>query len=72
MEQKIVISGETLKLKASEFFKQMSEYKDQKEPAWSNSWLQGFQNKYNISHVKQYRELGSAIELNVDEEIISF
>jgi hypothetical protein len=48
MERKIIILGDIIKLKASEFWYKIPEYNNQKELAWSNRWLQGFQIKYGI------------------------
>jgi Tc5 transposase DNA-binding domain/Fission yeast centromere protein N-terminal domain len=70
MERKITISGETLKLKAAMFYERMDIYQGQETPKFSNGWLQGFQKSYNIKWGKQHGELGSTVELNVDEEIV--
>jgi DDE superfamily endonuclease/Tc5 transposase DNA-binding domain/Fission yeast centromere protein N-terminal domain len=68
-EKKITISGEVLKHKAQQFFAKIEQYKSKDAPKFSNGWLQNFQNKYGIKNRSQHGELGSAIELNVDEEI---
>lgn len=71
METKISISGDIVKLKASEFWHQIPEYRDQKEPAWSNGWLHGFQAKYGVKWGKKHGEIGTAREIDVDDEIVS-
>ena len=71
MEDKISISGELLRIKASYLFNRLPMYKDVEEPQWSRGWINNWQNIYGVWKRKKHGELASANAINCDEEIES-
>jgi hypothetical protein len=69
MESRITISQALLKEKARIFFQRMPQYAGEKEPAWSSGWLSNFQAQFNIKSRKRHGELGSAEEIDCEEEM---
>ncbi|KAI0993751.1 hypothetical protein K3495_g14434 [Podosphaera aphanis] len=67
-ETRTLITGNVLRVKASKLFHMMPMYRDQTEPAWSNGWLQRFQQLYGILKTRRYGEASSALA-SYDEEI---
>jgi len=68
-ESDISISQSLLKTKARIFFHRLPFYYDTEEPKFSNGWCEGFQKTYGIAWGKKHGEIGSAMKVNVDEEV---
>lgn len=68
-ETQIPITGDTVKEKAQFFWTNLSCYKDQPMPSFSNGWLQKFQSRRSIKSRKQHGEESSV--LNETEEAMA-
>jgi hypothetical protein len=55
-----VITGDILKEQAVKLWNTLSQYQGKEQPKFSNSWLQGFQKRFNIKEHVIYGEAASA------------
>ena len=61
------VTGDLLRLKATQFWPSLPEYQGLECPSWSEGWLGGFKNRYNF---RRRRKAGEAASIEVTEEII--
>ena len=63
-----IVSGDLLRLKASEFWQRLPEYQGLECLSWSEGWLSGFKNRYNFYCCKK---VGEASLVEITEDIIT-
>ena len=63
-----IVSGDLLRLKASEFWQRLPEYQGLECPSWSEGWLSGFKTRYNF---RRRRKVGEASSVEITEDIIT-
>ena len=71
-ERKITLSGNGLIERAKKFWIALApiHYPNTEEPKWSPGWLAGFKTRFGIKFRAQHGELGSALLLDVELEIV--
>jgi Fission yeast centromere protein N-terminal domain/Tc5 transposase DNA-binding domain len=71
-ERKIILSGNGLIERAKRFWIALApiHYPNTEEPKWSPGWLAGFKTRFGIQFRAQHGELGSALLLDVELEIV--
>ena len=71
-EKRITLSGDGLIERAKKFWIALppTHYANTEEPKWSSGWLNGFKARFGIKFRAQYGELGSALLLDVELEIV--
>ena len=71
-EKNITLSGDSLTERAKKFWKALApvHYPNTEEPKWSSGWLAGFKTRFGIKFRAQHGELGSALLLDVELEIV--
>ena len=67
-KKKVVITGQILKSQAAKFWVALPQYQGQEQPKFSNGWLWGFQQRYNIREYVYHGEAASA-EIDKPEAI---
>ena len=67
-KKKVVITGDILKSRAAKFWGALPQYEGQEQPKFSNGWLWGFQQRYNIREYVYHGEAASA-EIDKPESI---
>ncbi|KAI0996982.1 hypothetical protein K3495_g11201 [Podosphaera aphanis] len=70
-ETRVPITGQALRVKAGQLFNIMPMYQGQREPTWSNGWLQNFQKAYGIHKTRRYGETSSVSTVNAEDEVNS-
>ena len=60
------VSGDLLRLKATEFWSKLPQYQGQVCPSWSDGWLEGFKKRHNF---RQRRKVGEAGSVQITEEM---
>ena len=56
----LIVTGDILRLKASEFWNHLPIYHNQPCPQWSNGWLSGFKQRHQLKSLRQHGEAASA------------
>ena len=71
-EKRITLSGDGLIERAKKFWIALApaHYANTEEPKWSSGWLNGFKARFGIKFRAQHGELGSALLLDVELEIV--
>ncbi|KAI0993560.1 hypothetical protein K3495_g14624 [Podosphaera aphanis] len=70
-ETRVPITGQDLRVKAGQLFKMMPMYQDQREPTWSNGWLEKFQKAHGMHKTRRYGEASSVSTVDAEAEINS-
>ncbi|KAI1007545.1 hypothetical protein K3495_g692 [Podosphaera aphanis] len=70
-ETRVPITGQALRVKAGQLFNMMPMYQGQREPTWSNGWLEKFQKAHGIHKTRRYGEASSVSTVNAEDEINS-
>jgi hypothetical protein len=60
------VSGDLLRLKATELWSKLDEYQGQPCPSWSTGWLGGFKSRFNFH---RRRKVGESASIQITEEI---
>jgi hypothetical protein len=61
------VSGDLLRLKATELWGRLSEYQGQPCPSWSEGWLTGFKSRHNFH---RRRKVGEAASVEITAELL--
>lgn len=61
------ITGDVIKQKARDYFKEIPACRGKDEPTFSNGWLQGFQHRKGIRCFKQHGEESSVPETSAED-----
>ncbi|KAI1006842.1 hypothetical protein K3495_g1375 [Podosphaera aphanis] len=70
-ETRVPITDQALRVKAGQLFNMMPMYQGQREPTWSNGWLEKFQKAHSIHKTRRYGEASSVSTINAEDEINS-
>jgi Tc5 transposase DNA-binding domain/DDE superfamily endonuclease len=62
------VSGDLLRLTATELWKELPEYQGLECPKWSEGWLSGFKSRYNFH---RRRKVGEASSVEITEDVIA-
>jgi hypothetical protein len=60
------VSGDLLRLKATELWSKLDEYQGQPCPSWSEGWLTGFKSRFNF---RRRRKVGEAASVLITDDI---
>ncbi|KAI1000685.1 hypothetical protein K3495_g7512 [Podosphaera aphanis] len=70
-ETRVPITSQVLRVKAVQLSNMMPMYQGQREPTWSNGWLEKFQKSHSIHKTRRYGESSSVSTVNAEDEINS-
>jgi hypothetical protein len=62
------VSGDLLRIKATELWQKLDEYQGQEPPNWSEGWLEGFKSRFNF---RRRRKAGESGSVEITEEILA-
>ena len=62
------VSGDLLRIKATELWQRLDEYQGQEPPNWSEGWLEGFKSRNNF---RRRRKAGESGSVEITEEILA-
>jgi hypothetical protein len=62
------VSGDLLRIKATEFWQRLPEYQGLECPTWSDGWLAGFKQRFNFH---RRRKIGEASSVEITEDIVT-
>ena len=71
IEKNIPLSGEAIREQAKRFWSRLPQYREMEIPIFSNRWLQGYKQRYNIRQRVRYREAASVDEAFIAEQMVA-
>lgn len=70
-QKDVTITGDVLREKAHQFWTRLPQYRNLKQPSWSDGWLDNFKKRHQIKGIRLHGEAASVDKHGMAAELVS-